>query len=48
MASALGAAGCYYCSAKTQAGLKTVFDEAIRAALNFPMTMFQEKKCILQ
>ncbi|KAK2909416.1 hypothetical protein Q8A67_005253 [Cirrhinus molitorella] len=35
------------CSALTQMGLKTVFDEAARTALNTPLLKKREKKCLI-
>jgi len=47
VAKQLGAVKYVECSALTQWGLKNVFDEAIIAALNPPVSMKTSKKCIL-
>lgn len=35
------------CSAFTQMGLKTVFDEAVRAALDPPLVKKRKRKCLI-
>ncbi len=44
----IGAVAYLECSALTQEGLKSVFDEAIRAALNKRPTQQQAKCCVIQ
>ncbi|XP_048034608.1 ras-related C3 botulinum toxin substrate 1-like isoform X1 [Megalobrama amblycephala] len=47
MATDIGAVKYLECSALTQQGIKTVFDEAIRAVLYQPPVKKREKKCFI-
>lgn len=47
MATEIGAVKYLECSALTQQGLKTVFDEAIRAVLYRPPVKKRERKCFI-
>ncbi|RXN23607.1 Ras-related C3 botulinum toxin substrate [Labeo rohita] len=47
VAEEIGAVKYLECSALTQMGLKTVFDEAVRAALNSPLVKKRERKCLI-
>lgn len=47
MAEEIGAVKYLECSALTQMGLKTVFDEAVRAALDLPQVKKRKRKCLI-
>ena len=47
MAREIGAVKYLECSAKTQSGLKAVFDEAIRAVLSPKPGQTRKKKCVI-
>ncbi|KAL0202750.1 hypothetical protein M9458_000768 [Cirrhinus mrigala] len=47
VAEEIGAVKYLECSASTQMGLKTVFDEAARVTLNSPLVKKRERKCLI-
>ncbi|KAL0202749.1 hypothetical protein M9458_000767 [Cirrhinus mrigala] len=47
VAEEIGAVKYLECSASTQMGLKMVFDETVRVALNSPLVKKRERKCLI-